>query len=241
MSVTTRTERIAMGDGATMGAYVAVPESGSGPGVLVLMEIFGVGVYIREAAERLAGEGYVALAPDLYRRIRPGAEYPHDEGGLRQAGAAVGELDIEGAIADAIVAMDHLRALPEVTGPVGTLGFCLGGTLAFGVAIGSDPACTVSYYGSGVPDMLTDGAGITGPVLFHFGGADTYIPRAQAEQVKAASDGHPGWECHIYDDGGHAFDNWDSEMFHRPEPAARAWTITREFLHRSLPVAATAA
>ena len=86
-----------MPDGGEMGAYVSLPESGVGPGMLVLMEIFGVGVYIREAADRLAGIGYVALAPDLYRRTRPGAEFAHDDAGLPEAMAAVGQLDMPGA------------------------------------------------------------------------------------------------------------------------------------------------
>src|SRR5581483_3261557 len=79
MSTTTRSERIPMPDGGEMGAYIALPESGRGPGILVLMEIFGVGSYIRRAAERLSELGYVALAPDLYRRTDPGAEFDHDQ------------------------------------------------------------------------------------------------------------------------------------------------------------------
>jgi carboxymethylenebutenolidase len=233
----TRTERIAMPDGGQMDAYVGLPDGGSGPGIVVLMEIFGVGVYIREAADRLAAEGYVALAPDLYRRIAPGAQYRHDQAGLAQAGQAVGRLDLDGAVADAVVALEHLRGLPEATGPAGVLGFCLGGTLAYRVAAGADPATAVSYYGSGVADMLGAGDQIGCPLLFHFGGQDPYIPREDADRVAAAAAAHPGWECHIQTDAGHAFDNWDSPMFSVPEAAARAWALTRDFLHRTLPVA----
>jgi carboxymethylenebutenolidase len=236
MSVTTRSEAIAMPDGNDMGAYLALPESGSGPGVLVLMEIFGVGVYIREVAERLAGMGYVALAPDLYRRVRPGAEYAHDDAGLRAAYGAVSELDVPGAIEDAVAALAYLQGLPETTGPSAVLGFCLGGTLAFAVAGAADPAGAVAYYGSGVADMLGDSAGIACPVLFHFGGDDPFIAREQAEQVGAAAEARAGWECHIHDDAGHAFDNWDAPQFSRPEPARRAWAQTSDFLARTLPV-----
>ena len=218
-----------------MGAYVALPKSGRGPGMLVLMEIFGVGVYIREAADRLAALGYVALAPDLYRRTRAGAEFAHDDAGLAQAGAALGELDMPGAIEDAIVALGHLRGRPETGGAAGVLGFCLGGMLAFAVAQGADPATAVSYYGSGVPDMVQDSTSISCPVLFQFGGEDAYIPREQAERVAAAAQTRDGWECHIHDDGGHAFDNWDAPRFSRPEPAKRAWAQTTDFLARTLP------
>lgn len=232
--------QIDMPDGGEMGAYLSLPESGTGPGVLVLMEVFGVGVYIREAADRLAGLGYVALAPDLYRRTRPGAEYAHDDAGLASAMAAVGELDMPGAIADAIVALEHLRELPETGGAAGVLGFCLGGMLAIAVAQQADPAVAVSYYGSGVADMLDDSAQIACPVLFQFGGQDAYIPREQAERVATVAQGRAGWECHIHDDGGHAFDNWDAPRFSRPEPAKRAWAQTADFLTRTLPSYSTA-
>lgn len=224
-----------MPDGGEMDAYVSLPESGAGPGMLVLMEVFGVGVYIREAADRLAGLGYVALAPDLYRRTRPGAEFAHDDAGLSEAMTAVGDLDVPGAVEDSIVALEHLRRLPQTGAAAGVLGFCLGGTLAFAVAQGADPATTVSYYGSGVAGMIDDGASIAGPVLFQFGGEDAYIPREQAELVAAAADARAGWECHIHDDGGHAFDNWDAPRFSRPEPAQRAWAQTADFLARTLP------
>jgi len=227
--------QIDMPDGGEMGAYLALPDSGEGPGMLVLMEIFGVGVYIREAADRLAGLGYVALAPDLYRRTRAGAEFAHDDAGLAEAGAAVGELDMPGAIKDSILALEHLRGLPETGGAAGVLGFCLGGMLAFAVAQAADPTTAVSYYGSGVSGMLKDSASIACPVLFQFGGEDAYIPREQSELVAAAADSRAGWECHIHDDGGHAFDNWDAPRFSRPEPANRAWAQTTDFLARTLP------
>jgi carboxymethylenebutenolidase len=224
-----------MPDGGEMGAYVSVPESGAGPGILVLMEIFGVGVYIREAADRIAALGYVALAPDLYRRTQPGAEFAHDDAGLQAAFAAVGELDVPGAVADSIVALEYLRGQLESGGAAGVLGFCLGGTLAFGVAQQADPATAVAYYGSGVAGMLDDSSGVACPVLFQFGGEDAYISREQAEQVAAAAEARAGWECHIHDDGGHAFDNWDAPRFSRPEPAKRAWAQTTDFLARTLP------
>ena len=230
MAIATRTETIPMADGGSMDAYVAIPESGAGPGVLVLMEIFGVGTYIRSVTDRLAGHGYVALAPDLYRRTHPGVQF--DE--LQEAFAAVSELDIAGAIEDAIAALGTLRALPEVAGGAGVLGFCLGGTLAFGVAVGADPEMLVSYYGSGVPEMLGDADAVRCPALFHFGAQDPYIPLEQSQRVADAAGSRPGWEVAIQPDGGHAFDNWDS-AFSQPEPAARAWDLTRDFLARTLP------
>jgi carboxymethylenebutenolidase len=235
MPIVSRTESIAMPDAGHMAAHLCLPQTGSGPGLVVLMEIFGVGSYIRRACERLAELGYVAMAPDLYRRIEPGAEFGHDEAGLQAAMAKSGELDVPGAIADSAIALDHLAGLPEVAGrAVGVLGFCLGGTLAYHLAAVARPATAVCYYGSGIADALSAAEQIECPVLFHFGAQDGYIPLADAERVADMAARHAGWECAIQPDGGHAFDNHDSEMFSRPQAAARAWKLTTSFLARTL-------
>jgi carboxymethylenebutenolidase len=226
--------QIAMPDGGEMGAHVVLPSGGSGPGVLVLMEIFGVGSYIRRACERLASLGYVAVAPDLYRRLSPGLELAHDEEGLGKALEAVQKLDAGGAVEDAAVALAAVRAMPDVTGRVGAVGFCLGGRLAYGLGVASDPDAIVCYYGSGIADALDQADQISCPALFHFGGEDQYIPRSDADRVRAVVDGRPDWEFALQEDGGHAFDNHEAPMFHRPEAAARAWDLTRDFLARNL-------
>jgi carboxymethylenebutenolidase len=233
---TVRVERVKTADG-DMDAHVALPASGSGPGVVVLQEIFGVGGYIKESADRLAALGYVALAPDLYWRIDRGIVHDHDEAGMGRAFETMQKLDFGLAVRDSIDALETLRALPEVTARrAGVLGFCLGGTLAFGVAVQDDPDVAVCYYGSGIASALDDGEQISCPVLFHFGGQDPYIPREQVDQVSAFAASRPGMECHVQEDAGHAFDNHDAPMFHQPEPAARAWEITKDFLARTLPV-----
>jgi carboxymethylenebutenolidase len=220
-------------------AHLVLPEAGSGPGIVVLQEIFGVGDYIKEAADRLAGLGYVAMAPDLYWRIEPGIALGHDEAELGRAFQVSQQLDHSLAVQDSIAALRALRELPEVAqagAQAGVLGFCLGGTLAFGVAIEGDPAVAVCYYGSGIAGMLDRADGVTCPVLFHFGGADPYIPREQVDAVGRYADSRPNMECHVQEGAGHAFDNHVSPMFHQPEPAARAWEITKDFLARTLPV-----
>ena len=235
MATTSRVERVRTDDG-DLDAHVVLPESGSGPGMVVLQEIFGVGGYIKEAAERLAGLGYVALAPDLYWRIEPGIALDHTEEGLGRAFQTSQQLDPALAVKDSIDALATLRGLPEVAGgKAGVLGFCLGGTLAFGVAIDGDPDVAVCYYGSGIAGMLDQSDKVRCPVLFHYGGQDPYIPLEQAERVAACAASNDAMECHIHPDAGHAFDNHEAPMFHQPEPAARAWEITRQFLTRTLP------
>jgi len=219
-----------------MDAHVSLPESGSGPGIVVIQEIYGVGAYIKESVDRLAGLGYVALAPDLYWRIEPGIALEHDEAGLAKAFQTLQKLDQELAVRDSIDALKALRELPEVTGErAGVLGFCLGGTLAFQVAIQDDPDVAVCYYGSGIAGALDRADAISCPVLFHFGGQDQYIPRDQIDRVCAYADSHPDMECHIQEDAGHAFDNHEAPMFHHAGAAARAWEVTKAFLARTLP------
>ncbi len=236
MPVESRQETIPTPDGGEMGAYMSLPEAGGGPGLVVLMEIFGVGPYIRRATERLAELGYVALAPDLYRRVDPGLVITdRTPAGVEQALQAVQRLDMEGAVQDAATALSYVRRLPEVAGQAsGVLGFCLGGRLAYELAVAADPDTAVCYYGSGIADRTAAAHAIECPALFHFGAEDSYIPREAAEHVAAVTAEHAGWECHIQPDGGHAFDNHESEIFYRPEAAARAWEVTRDFLQRTL-------
>jgi carboxymethylenebutenolidase len=236
--MTTRSERIHTADG-DFDAHVAIPPSGGGPGILLIQEIFGVNAYVKDAARRLTELGYVVLAPDLYWRTEPGLALGHDEEGLKRGFAAMQKLDMQAAVQDSIAALAALRELPEVAqagSRAGVLGFCLGGTLAYQVAVHGDPDVAVCYYGSGIPGALGDAASISCPTLLHWGGADPYTPREQIDAVAATAAGREGFECHVHEGAGHAFDNSFSEMFHQPDPAARAWELTSEFLGRTLPV-----
>jgi carboxymethylenebutenolidase len=234
--VTTRTEQIETTDGA-MGAHVALPEAGSGPGIMLIHEIFGVNDYIRDSAQRLAELGYVALAPDLFWRTQPGLELPNDDEGMRAGMAAVQKLDFPAAVGDLIAALDALRALPEVTDArAGVLGFCLGGSFAYQVAVNGDPDVAVVYYGSTIPDALEDADRITCPMIMHWGGADQFIAREQVDAVAAMAETHDNIECHIHEGAGHAFDNHRSERFYVPDASAAAWELTAAFLARELPV-----
>ena len=156
-------------DIGSMNMHVWVPEAGSGPGLVLIQEIFGVGAYIRAVAERLAAAGYVVGAPDVFWRFAPGWEQGHDEAGLTASIEAMGKLDMGSAVADCVAAVSTLAELEEVSGTPGVIGFCLGGTLAYAVAVNDEPSVCVSYYGSGVPSMLDQIDHVTCPTLFHFG------------------------------------------------------------------------
>jgi carboxymethylenebutenolidase len=232
-----RSEQIQAPDGTgSFAAHVALPDAGSGPGIVVIHEIFGVNEYVTGICRRLAELGYVALAPDLFWRIAPGLALAHDEEGLARAMENVSRFDAEAAVGDVAVALDHLRSLPEVQGGVGVLGFCLGGTIAYLAAAAASPDVAVSYYGSGVPAAVDQAERIDCPVLIHFGGDDPYIPREQIEVARAALADRPGVTFVVHEGAGHAFDNSLAPMFHQPEAADAAWRQTADFLQEALPV-----
>ncbi|SNR99319.1 dienelactone hydrolase family protein [Actinomadura mexicana] len=205
-----------------------------GPGILLLQEIFGVGEYLEAVAEDLVALGFVVAAPDLFWRIEPNWTAEHNEQGVPKAMAMVAQFDVEKGVEDAVAALEVLRGLPEVDA-VGVVGFCLGGTLAYLVAARAQVDALVSYYGSDVPNMLDRLDAIQAPTQFHFGGDDAYIPREDVAKVERAVGEKDHMEIHVQEDGGHAFHNRKAPMFYQPEPAARAWRLTEDFLRRTLP------
>src|SRR6266567_4609 len=155
MTVSDSTEVVPTHDGGRMPAFVARPSAGSGPGIVLLQEIFGVTDYLRQRARDLADAGYVVAVPQLYWRLGSDVELPEDtQEGLQQAFGYMQRLDEPQAIDDAAAALEYLRALPGSGGKAGVLGFCMGGRLAFGVAAAADPDVAVSYYGSGIGSQL---------------------------------------------------------------------------------------
>lgn len=213
---------------------VWIPESGRGPGLLLIQEIFGVGAYIRAVAERLAEAGYVTGAPDVFWRFAPGWAANHDESGLSESMAQVANLDPDRAVQDCVAAIEHLAGLSEVDGRPGVIGFCLGGTIAYRVAVADAPSVCVSYYGSGVPGLLDALDDLDCPALFHFGRSDAYIPFEGVEALAAAIDGRPNLVVNV-EEAGHAFDNHEAPMFHDEAAARAAWSKTMAFLAEHLP------
>jgi carboxymethylenebutenolidase len=230
-----RVEQVQTPDGA-FDLTVWLPDSGSGPGLLLIQEIFGVSDYIRAVAGDLAALGYVVAAPDLFWRIEPGYQARHDEAGIARSLQMGGRFDMAKGVEDSAAALAQLRSLPEVRGGTGVIGFCLGGSIAYFLASRAGLDAVVSFYGSAVPGHLEILTEITAPVQFHFGGSDPYIPRDQVASVEQAAAGRANVEIHVEEDAGHAFHNRMAPVFHVAEPAARAWRRTEEFLRRHLPV-----
>jgi carboxymethylenebutenolidase len=221
-------------EGGDMTMFTWLPPSGRGPGIVLIQEIFGVGDYIRDVAVRLTAAGYVVGAPDVFWRFAPRWAATNDDAGMNASFEQVGKLDRELAVADCIAALDTLEHHDGVVGKPGVIGFCLGGTLAWAVALAADPAVCVSYYGSGVPDMLGSVDTATCPTLFHFGRDDTFIPAEGVERLNAAIAGKQNFTLNV-EIAGHAFDNHHSTTFYVEAAAQAAWAKTMAFLEEHLP------
>ena len=233
-------------DGA-MPAHLWLPEGGTGPGVLLLQEIFGVSAYVERRAQDLADAGYVVLAPEIFWRLGV-SRVEEGPDALEEAFGLLQRTDWPAAVADGVVALDALRAHDAVTDRVGVVGFCFGGGLGFNVVATRSADALVSYYGSALPELLgvlpfdpsdvtltvIDPAAVTTPSLHHWGLADTFIDRPVVEQICARLEDQPDVTIETYEGGGHAFDN-DDFMFYDADLATLAWRRTLDFLAERLP------
>ncbi|MEY2418823.1 MAG: carboxymethylenebutenolidase [Actinomycetota bacterium] len=237
MTTATRYEKVTANDGGEFDAFCALPESGSGPGILLFQEIFGINDNIRDLATRLAGEGYVVLAPDMFWRIEPRFERK-DESGIGDAFGMAQKFDFAQGIDDIQATHAHLLSMPECTGKVGAVGFCLGGGLAFAAAAlsrvdGRGPDAAVCYYGSPVNQLLEHADKATCALMFHYGDNDAFIPANLIADVENAFEGRDNAIFHHYD-AGHAFSNNDAPSMWNEAAANEAWARTVEFFRGQL-------
>jgi len=228
------TERVEIPtDGGTMGGYLARPTTGKHPGVLVFMEIFGINSHIRDVAQRIAREGYVALAPDYFHRTGPGVEYGYDEEGMERGMALLAALRADEMISDVNAAISWLRTRADIQSDrIGAIGFCIGGHMAYLSACETAVSCVASFYGGGIAAPEGPGGAestigrthkIKGRILCLFGANDGYIPPDQAEAIAAALEAAGvNHETVVYPGADHGFfcDQRDS---YQTAAAADAW------------------
>jgi carboxymethylenebutenolidase len=221
---------VATADGQSFNAYCALPASGSGPGLVLLQEIFGINHYMRDMAQMYAEEGYVVLVPDLFWRIEPGLDLGYDDTGMARAMDCFGKFDVALAVTDIGSTVAALRAMPEHVGGVGALGYCLGGKLAVLAAAHTDVDCAISYYGVGVHDVLEETSGITAGLMFHFAENDVYCPPAAQHAIR---DTFGGAEFYFYPGVDHAFGTHGRDSYHKPS-AMMAYSRTLALLRSTL-------
>jgi carboxymethylenebutenolidase len=192
-------------DGSFEG-YLASPASGRGPGIVVIQEIFGVNKVMRDIADGLSSRGFFALVPDLFWRIQPGVELTDQtDADWQQAFGLLQKFDAAKGVEDIQTAITHLRQVKGATGKVGTLGYCLGGQLAYLAAARTDSDASAGYYGIRIQDQLDEASNIAHPLVLHIAEADEYTPPAAQKKITDTLKSNPKVTIYTYPQMDHAF------------------------------------
>lgn len=220
-------------NGTSAAGYLAIPDAGSGPGILVVQEWWGLVPQIKGACDRLAAEGFVALAPDLYHGEIAG----HTE--MDKAAELMTALPLDRAASDMSAAIDYLLAHDAVEGQqVGVVGFCMGGMLTLVIAAqeGDRIGAAVPFYGAPLGDAEPDWSGLTAPVLGHFAEGDAFFPATAVLDLESRlREMGKDVSFTMYPGTGHAFANETNALgTYDPDATVQAWLRTLEFLRSTL-------
>ena len=233
METTSSMVKVTAADGE-MPAFLARPAgAGRHPAVMVIMEAFGLNAHIKDVASRLAGEGYVALAPDMYYR-EPNAVVGYDQ--LPEAIRLMTSLRDDNIAADMAGAVSYLQSRDFVRGDrIGVTGFCMGGRITFLSACkNSDVKAAAPFYGGGIGSLLDQAPKITCPMLLFFGGQDSFIPNAEVETIKATLGRlKKSADVVVYPDAPHGFFCNERDSY-RPDAAKDAWDRLKTFFAKHL-------
>ncbi len=200
----------------TFQGYVSLPASGKGPGLVIAQEIFGVNISMREVADYYAQEGYVVLVPDLFWRQEPGVQLGYTPEDWQRAFGFYQGFDEAKGVEDIQASLNALRAMTEVQGQPGVLGFCLGGKLAYLAACRTDASVSVSYYGVGIDKALNEAANIKNKLVLHIAEKDQFCPPEAQAAITGALAGHPHVEAYVYPGVDHAFARNGGDHFDKP-------------------------
>ncbi len=199
----------ALGEDALFPAYQAGPSANASAAIIVIPEIFGVNQGIRQKCDRLAAEGYLAVAPDIFWRFAPGVELnPDIEAELQEAFGYFGQYDPNDGVKDIEAVIHAIHGGLPGQAPVkkvGCVGYCLGGRLAYMAAARTDISASVGYYGVMIDQMLNESHAIANPLMLHIPTADHFVgPEAQAA-IHSGLDSHPKVILHNYEGLDHGF------------------------------------
>lgn len=215
-----------------MPAHLAEPAGeGPFPAVVVIMEAFGLVPHIQDVANRLAGEGYVALAPDFYYRRLPDNKVSYDQ--LEQAIALMQTIDDDKFLEDLRATIQLLQSLGNVRGErVGVTGFCMGGRLCFlaAAALPEEIAAAAPFYGGGITAHLDRAESIRAPLQLFFGEQDAFIPLDQVREIEARLEElGKDFKLNVYPGAEHGF-FCDERPSYAPDAARDAWSQLKTFL-----------
>ena len=208
-----------------LGAYRADPQGKAKGGMVVVQEIFGVNHHIRAVCDHLAGLGYAAVAPAVFDRFARDFESGYTPDEIAHARSLLGNLNWEHMMADVSAAKEELKG----AGPVGVIGFCMGGTAAFLAACRIPGlAASVAFYGGQIGKFADEKPKC--PLQMHFGEKDESIPMNVVAEIKAKQ---PQAETYVYPDAPHGF-SCDERASYRKEASDLAWSRTVDFLNKHM-------
>ncbi len=215
------TIQISAADGSgSFDAFVAEPAGTPAGAVVLIQEIFGVNQSMRETAAQVAELGFIVVVPDLFWRIERNVDLTDkSQGEWDRAFALMKAFDQMRGVDDLKATLATARKLPGCNGRVGTMGYCLGGRLAFLMAEHSDADVNISYYGVGLDGLLPDLAKVTKPLVVHIADNDAFFPAEGRRQVAQAAAGHPAVKAYTYPGADHAFARVGGTHWH----ARSAW------------------
>jgi len=217
--------KLTASDNFQLGAYRADPTGPAKGALVVIQEIFGVNHHIRNVCDRLAAEGYVTVAPAIFDRVEPGFTSGYSPDEIAVARKFVANPDWAAFLRDTQAAIDVVKSV----GPVGIIGFCLGGSIAYAAATKlSGLKAAVGYYGGAVARFADDKP--TVPTQLHFGEKDAGIPLSDVETIKAK---RPDVEIFIYPGAQHGFGCDERASYDKPS-ADLAWTRSLAFFAQHL-------
>jgi carboxymethylenebutenolidase len=215
--MTSSTIQLTAADGSGhFGGYLSLPASGSGPGLVMAQEIFGVNATMREVADYFAEEGYVVLVPDLFWRQKPGVDLGYGPDDWKAAFGYYQGFDENKGIEDVQAAISALRARPEVHGRVGVVGYCLGGKLAYLAACRTDCDVAVGYYGVGIEAALGEAEAIRAQLTLHMAELDQFCPPEARQAITSTLAANPHVKLHVYPGVDHAFARPGGEHYDKP-------------------------
>jgi len=189
-------------------AYLSLPPTGRGPGLVVLQEIFGVNEHIRAVADQYAADGYCVIAPDIFWREGRKIELGYDSQGFERGLGLLGKLNIDQTAIDLQATVAAVKQQSACTVKVGSLGFCMGGLLSFIAAAEAGVDTAVCYYGGGIHQHLDRAKKIRCPVLFHFADQDAYIPQKAVTAVRKSLGGRKNVRVIVHAGVDHGFNCW---------------------------------
>ena len=224
----------AKGHDGTFTAYIARPEELPAPAVIVLQELFGVNADIREKSDELAEQGFIAVAPELFWRQEPGVDLsvrsePDWQHGLRLYQA----YDRDAGVRDIEDTADTVAKMPECTGKIAVLGYCLGALMTFLTAVRYRVDAAVAYHGGDTEKYLGEVDGLHAPLLMHLGEEDEFISKPAQAQIKTALAKKPNATVYSYPGQWHAFTRINGAHYNAAA-AALANGRTSEFLNQQL-------